>query len=99
MPGLFIKSGKMCQLYTSYLSINFWWNCFEFIDKIDLIIQMRIFNNIKYRHAICLKPGNRFFASLIMSGHEAKAINYSEIKENLILYWRKFMVFVGAVIN
>ena len=92
MPGLFIKSGKMYQLYTSYLSINFWWNCFEFIDKIDLNIQMRIFNNIKYRHAICLKLGNRLFTSLTMSGHEEKAINCSEIKENLILYCRKFMV-------
>ena len=70
MTGLFIRSGKIYQLYTSYLSI-IWWNCLEFIDKMDLTIEMGIFNNVRHRHAICFKFGNRFFTSLSMLGLEA----------------------------
>ena len=58
----------------------------------DLAIQMKILNNIKYRHAICLKLGKRFFISLTMLGCEA-------IKENLILYCRKFSALAVVVIN
>ena len=60
---------------------------------------MKIFNNVKYRHVICFKFGGRFFASLTMLEREAKAIIYSAIKENLILYCRMFLSFVVAVIN
>ena len=48
-------------------------NCLEFIDKMDVTFQIRIFNNVKHRHAICLKFGDRFFISLIVLGLEAKA--------------------------
>ena len=60
---------------------------------------MRIFNDINHRHAICLKLGDRFFTSLTMLGLEGKASICSEIKENLILYCRRFLAFVVALIN
>ena len=47
----------------------------------DLTIQMKILNNVKYRHAICMKLGGRFFTSLTMLGYEAKASIYFAIKE------------------
>ena len=61
----------------------------------DLTIQIEIFNNVKYRQAICL----RYFTSLTMLGCEGKTTTRSAIKENLILNCRKFSVSVIALIN
>ena len=97
MPGLFIRSCKLYQL--SYRVYTFWWNCLEFIDKMDLTTQMRIFNNEEHRHAVCLKFGARIFTSMTMFGLEEKASICSTIKENLILCCRKFLAFVVTVIN
>ena len=65
----------------------------------DLTIQTKTFNNVKDRHAIFSKFGDRFFSSLTMLGPEVKASICSTIKENLILYCRKFSAFVVAAIK
>ena len=65
----------------------------------DLTIQMKILNKVKYRHVLCLKLGGRFFTSLTMLGYEAKASICSAIKENLILCCRHFSALVAVVIN
>ena len=69
------------------------------MDKMDLTIQMGISNKVKRPDAIYLKFGDRCFTSLTMLVLEAKASICSAIKENLILYCRKFSAFVVAVIN
>ena len=74
---------------------NFWWSCLEFSDKLDLNIQRRILNNLKHRQAICLKFGERCFTFL---GLEANASICSVVKENPILYHRKFSTFVVAIL-
>ena len=51
----------------------------------DLTIPMKMFYNVKQRHAICLKFGGRFFTPLTMLVCETKASRCSGIRENLIL--------------
>ena len=58
-----------------------------------LTIRMRMFNNVKHFDVIYLKFRDRFFTTLTMLDLESKAI-----KENLLLYCRKFSAFVFAVI-
>ena len=93
-----VWSGKLYQLCTSYFCIIFVGTAYS-LDTMDVTIQIRIFNNVKHRHAIYLKFGDRFFASLTILELEVKASKCSAIKENLILYCRKFLVFVFTVIN
>ena len=65
----------------------------------DLTIQTWIFNNAKYHLVIFFKFRGRYFTSLAMLGLEAKASVFSTVKENLILFFGKFSVFVLVVIN
>ena len=69
-------------------------------------IRMTMLNNVKYRDAIYLKSGDRFFTSPTITevrkaeelGLESKASVSSTIKENLLLYCRKFWAFAVALI-
>ena len=79
----------ICKLF----EYDFSWDCLEFSDKMDLTIQMKMFKNVKCRHTICLKFGNRYFTSINMLECEAKASICYAIKENLILYCRKLSAF------
>ena len=91
---------KKQVIWTTYnlFEYHFCWNCLEFNNKIDLTTRMRIFNNVKHCHEICLTFGDRIFTSLTMLRLEAEASICSTVKENLLLYCSKFLVFVITVI-
>ena len=54
MSGSFTRIKVMSTIYKLF-GYNFWFNFLEFRDKISLTIQLRLFNEVKYRDAICLK--------------------------------------------
>ena len=59
---------------------------------------MRVMYNVKDCYAIRLKFGDKLLTSLIKLLLEAKVTICSTIKENLLLYCRKFSAFVVVVI-
>ena len=59
---------------------------------------MIIICNLKHRHAIYLKFGEKFSTSLTKSVLKGKASICSTIKKNLLLYYRTFSEFVVVVI-
>ena len=60
----------------------------------NLSIPMRVVYKVKYRYAICLKFGIKFLTSQTKLVLEAKSRICSTIRENLLLYCRKFLAFV-----
>ena len=64
----------------------------------DPSIRIRIIYNVKHRYTIRLKFGDKFLTSLTKPVLEGKASICSTIKENLLLYCRKFSAFVVVVI-
>ena len=64
----------------------------------DLHIRMRIIYSVKHRLSVRLKFGETFLTSLTKLVLEAKASIRSTIKEIILLYFRKFSVFVIVVI-
>ena len=63
----------------------------------DLPIQIRIIYNVKHLHVIRLKFGDQcltFLSKLVLEG---KASISSAVKENLVLYCRRFLAFAVAV--
>ena len=48
------KKWQFTSTIYKLVEYNFWWNYLESSDKMGLTIRMRIFNKVKYRHAICL---------------------------------------------
>ena len=59
---------------------------------------MRVIHNVKHCYAIPLKFGGKFLTSLTQLVLDAKVSICSTIKENLLLYCRKFFGFVVVVI-
>ena len=92
MPGkigsvwFIFKKWKVISTIYKPFEYNFWWNCLEFSIKMDLTIQMKIFKNLKHRHAICLKSGDRFFTSPTMLGCETKPISALKSKKMLFYF-------------
>ena len=64
----------------------------------DLSIRMRIIYDVRHCYAIQLKFGDKFLTFLAKLVLEGKASVCSKIKENLLLYCRKFSAFVVVVI-
>ena len=59
---------------------------------------MRVMYNAKHRYAVRLKFQDKFLTSLTKSVLEEKASTWFTIKENLLLYCRKFSTFVFVVL-
>ena len=59
---------------------------------------MRIIYNARHRYALRLKCGDKFLTFLTKLVLQGKAGIGSTIKENLLLYCRKFSAFVVIVI-
>ena len=76
----------------------FWQNSLKFDDKMNLSIRMRIIYIVKHCHKIGVKFEEEFLAFLTKLVLEGKASNCSTIKENRLLYYRKFLAFVVIVI-
>ena len=70
VPGLFMRSGKLYQLYRSYLNIIFAVNVQSLSNKMDATIQMTMFDNVNHRHTIYLKFGDRSFPFLTILEYE-----------------------------
>ena len=64
----------------------------------DLSIGMRIIYNVKYRNVIRFKFVDKLLTFLTDLVLEGKASILYTIKENLLLYSRKFLAFVVVVI-
>ena len=60
---------------------------------------MRIIYSVKDRYSIHLKIVDKFLTSLTKLLLQVKVSICSTIKENLLLYCRKFSAFVVVVIN
>ena len=60
---------------------------------------MRIIYNVRHCVAVRLKFGDKFLTSLSKLVLQVKASICSTIKEDLLLYCRKFSAFVVVVIN
>ena len=59
---------------------------------------MKIIYNVRHRYAIRLKFGDKFVTFLTKLVLEGKTSISSTIKENLLLYCRKFSEFLVVVI-
>ena len=74
------KSQVILTIYKLF-EYNFWWQWWQFIDKMKITIEMGIFNNVKHCHTICLKFKDRFVTTLTMLGTDEKAVSALQIKK------------------
>ena len=74
-------------------------NCLKVYDKMDhLLIIILLLYNVKHRYAIRMKSAGKLLTCPSKLSLEKKARICSAIKENLLLYCRKFSVFFAVVI-
>ena len=73
-------------------------NLLKCYDKMEFSIRIRVIYNVRHGYAIHLKLGDKFLTFLTKQVIAGKTSICSTIKENLLLYCRKFSALVVVVI-
>ena len=77
---------------------DLWQDLLKCYDKMEFSIRIRVIYNVRHGYAIHLKLGDKFLTFLTKQVIAGKTSICSTIKENLLLYCRKFSALVVVAI-